>query len=114
MSRFAGKKTKRVHLLNDDGTDSGDWVDLKSSFSFQDIIDFNNAKDTGSQEAAFKFVKDAIRAWNLKDDDGKDVPVSEETILDLDMETITAIMKEFNSLGKSDVKKNVIELQPLN
>lgn len=103
MSRFVSDKTRRVTLKSVDESQSEDWVDIRERFSFQHVID-SSGED--GLKAGLQLLEKAIVAWNLKDDNGNDVPVTRESILSLDMDTVGELIKEVNSsINISDKKK---------
>lgn len=83
----------------------GDWVEIAKRLSYDQVARINET-DGSQTDQAFQILVVALKAWNFKDSDGNDVPVSEEAIRQLDMETIselsTAISEQMAVSPKGD------------
>lgn len=113
MSRFVSDKTVKVVLPRQSDHDQEEWVEIRTKFGFEEIVDINESAPTKSQVST-ALLGLAITGWNLKDEDGNDVPLSVENIRKLDVQTVTVLMKqieglsnlkEFSSTGDSEADK---------
>lgn len=98
MNRFISNKTHRINLVNSDNTPSEDWVDVKVAFLFEEIVNCNEGSPTKAM-VSINLLKTAIINWNLKDEQGNDMPVNEESIRRLEPVTLTSIVKELESVS---------------
>jgi len=77
----------------------GDWVKIPSNISYEMATKIGDPKKTDIERASFALIN-LIKEWNLKDENEKDVPVSKENIIILDLDTATKIMSGIGSLIK--------------
>jgi len=95
MSRFVSQSTKKIELGNDE------WVEVRESLAFDELLPItegitqNNANDA---KVAIPLLQAAIKSWNLKDDDGKDVPCTKENIKMLNTETVLALVGQVSDM----------------
>lgn len=101
MSRFVSNKTRRIFLNGQDGKPTGEWVDMREKLSFEEVIGIEKMGVDGLEGGLNTLVK-AIKAWNLKDEEGNDVAVSPETIKKLDMPTIFEILEQVKKYTKQE------------
>lgn len=113
MSRFVSDKTTKIFLPNQDGSDSEEWVTLRTSFGFEEIVGVNESSETKAQ-VSINLLAIAMTSWNLKDEDGTEAPLNIENIKRLDVSTVSTIMKciesnsnlkEFSSTGSAEEDK---------
>ncbi len=113
MSRFVSDKKIKVVLPKQSGDELEEWVEIRTKFGFEEIVDINESSPTKSQVST-ALLGLAVTGWNLKDEDGNDVPLSVENIRKLDVQTVTVLMKqieglsnlkEFSSTGDSEADK---------
>jgi len=71
------------------------WPDFMSSLEIDDLM----------ERGAFRLVK-AIIEWDLQDDDGKPLPVSEENIKKLPAKIIMPLVEATREVFASEKKKN--------
>jgi len=99
MSRFASTKLRDIDLGD------GDIIRIPVSLSYKQVL----ALTSHSTEAEISkaMLIECIREWNLKDDDGNDVPVTEENIMNLKIDVIQIVTNELLPLldNKQDKKK---------
>lgn len=87
----------------------GDWVDIKHRMSYGDqqkvvgrFVKFGLAgkipqAELDMQSAEILTLLLNTKAWNLKDREGKDMPINEESISNLDPATADIIKQEINN-----------------
>ncbi len=68
----------------------GDWVKVPSRLSFAMVSDLADVEGKDSTKT-LAFITRVIREWNLKDAEGKGVPLTEENIKKLDLDTVKMI-----------------------
>lgn len=89
MSRFVNASLRQIDLGNDE------WVKVPSGVSFKDLaqVGLDNV-DLGEIKKTVSLLVMFIKEWNLKinDTDESPAPINEETISQLDMPTVKAIM----------------------
>jgi hypothetical protein len=87
MSHFVSNKTIPIDL------GGGEIVNIRESLSFDQILPFMKMQEEGTPQMALTIplLVAAIASWNLLDDDGASVEVSEENIRKLKLETIMAV-----------------------
>lgn len=98
MNRFVSNKTHRITLPNQDQSQSEDWVEVKTAFTFEEIIGVHEESATKAA-ISINLLKTALVSWNLKDEEGNEVPLTEENIRRLEMVTVTVIMKELENVS---------------
>ena len=86
----------------------GDWVDIKRRMSYGDqqkvvgrfiklgLVGKTPQAELDMQSAEILTLLLNIKAWNLKDKEGKDAPINEESISNLDPATAEIIRQEVN------------------
>jgi len=88
MNRFSSKdNVKRIDLGD------GDWVEIPALISFREA---ENMASSGDDAVAV--ICSLIVAWNLKDENGCDMPVTTESVERLDINVVRVIQKEFEGL----------------
>lgn len=100
MSRFASKELRTVDLGD------GEWIKIPTALSYSTVLAINSgSKDEAS--IAKSMLVACIKDWNLKDENGIQLDVTEENILSLDIRTITQITEEITPLfaNNQDKKK---------
>jgi len=100
MSRFASKELRTIDLGD------GEWVKIPTALSYGTVLAINSGKSSESDVARAMLVA-CIKEWNLKDEKGVQLDLTEENILDLDIQTITLITGEITPLftNNQDKKK---------
>lgn len=101
MSRFVSNKSKRIDLGDDE------WIELPEEISFQEYTEIKSV--TGEVAMSKKMFTTMIKAWNLKDESGTVLPVTEENIMRLNIDTITIISDELTKLITSNTDKKKLE-----
>lgn len=95
MSRFVSHNIKNIDLGNDE------WIAIKADISYE-IFEKLQPDENLEGKKDFKHGKKILFAfitdWNLKDDKGEKVPVTEQSILDLNMETLNLIINEITKI----------------
>lgn len=86
MNRFV-----KVGELKQIDLGEGDWVKIPAKFSFEFLTQFGDIKN--NSEKSLKLVQNAIVEWNLKDENGNDMPPTPDNIKSLDVQTATAILE---------------------
>lgn len=90
MSRFVSK-SPLVHV--DLGSD--EWVKVPAKLSFGFVEEFGDVQtDEKKTEKVVKLLSSVIKEWNLKDEAGAVVPITEASIRDLDMKTALVILEK--------------------
>lgn len=90
MSRFVSNRLKRIDLGEDE------WIELPEEISFQEYTEIKSVTDEVAMSK--KMFTTMIRAWNLKDEDWKELPVTEANIMRLNIDTVTIITEELTKL----------------
>lgn len=79
---------------------SNDWVHLRKFQSYADWLAVVDAGNVGMEEFnRVRFLR-RIKAWNLTDEKGRPVPVTNKTIADLDQPTSNKIQAALNDLDE--------------
>jgi len=98
MSRFASKELRTIDLGD------GEWIKIPSALSYNTVLTINSEKSSESDVAKAMLIA-CIKEWNLKDDEGNLVELSEENILNLNIQTITQITEEITPLFTNNQNK---------
>lgn len=90
MSHFISKATRKVDL------GEGDFVEIRSELGYEHIVPFVEMQKEGKSELEMMvpLLRSAIVSWNLKDESGAVVEVSEENIKQLKFQTLTKLGEE--------------------
>lgn len=99
MSRFASTKLREIDLGD------GDIIKIPVALSYKQVLALTSHETEA--EISKAMLMECIREWNLKDDDGNDVPVTEENIMNLKIDVIQIVTNELLPLldNKQDKKK---------
>lgn len=100
MSRFASKKLQEIDLWE------WEFVKIPVALSYEQVMRFTRGWD--EVETSKEMLKECIKEWNLKDEDGNIPEINEKTILSLDIQTITTLSQEITKLlmnSNQDKKK---------
>lgn len=96
MSRFASKELQTIDLGD------GEWVKIPVSLSYRTVMALGGLNEVDSSKA---MLVTCIKEWNLKDENGIVPEVNEESILSLDIPTITQITKAITALVENNQDK---------
>lgn len=96
MSRFASKELQTIDL------GEGEWVKIPVALSYAAVVSINNGN---AEEIAKKMLFHCIKEWNIKNEKGEVPPITEETILDLDIPTITLLSEAIGKIVTNDQDK---------
>jgi hypothetical protein len=97
MSRFVDRnKIELVELgpcqCGDTTKHPMDWVKIRREISHADYLQISDAANLGSEVATRTLMQKRIAEWNLVDDHGRPVPITNRMIADLDTATTEAII----------------------
>jgi hypothetical protein len=96
MSRFTSNKTIKHEL------DGDEFVELKASLSYAEMepimLTMDKENEMANVKMSIPLLECAIVGWNLKDDDGKEVPFAKEKIKELDMNTVLELVQTCTTL----------------
>jgi len=73
-----------------------EWIKIPEAISYEHIL--ASSKIDNIEEASKMMLVNAIKEWNLKDDNGNIPKVNEENILKLDITTVTFLTEEVTKL----------------
>lgn len=92
-NRFSQNETVLLDLGD------GDTITIKKSLSFKQISELQSLVDEKNPASfALPMMIASIVSWNLKDENGIDVPCTPSNIEDLDMETCTFLMDKMTKM----------------
>lgn len=105
---MTAKKKRKCRFVNEDALETldlgdGDWVKVPQKVSYETL---EQIAETGGTEIAMarQMLQLTVREWNFVDEEGKEVPVTDETIRKLDIPTIKAIVEVLNDKVRLDPK----------
>jgi hypothetical protein len=98
MSDFVSKKLKEIDLGN------GKFVKIPEEVSYGEIIDYTKMNEKGG-DASINGLIMFLKEWNLKDDSGNVVEISEENIRRLNVDFVNKISKSLTDVFSSFSKK---------
>jgi len=92
MSKFVSDKTRKISLGDDE------FIEVKESIAYDEfmtIVEFlDRENEAKNAKMAVPLIELVAIDWNLKDDEGKEVPFSKEAIKKLNVETILGLLPE--------------------
>ena len=91
MSRFISNELHTIDL------GEGDFVKILKESSFE-IMEKMNESNKNELEIAKIMLINFVKEWNLKDNEGNEIPVTEENILKLNIPTINVIAEEITKI----------------
>lgn len=120
------RKIPRIYTLEFQGELEGMIVRTKSvkfgrMRKIMTMMDDDGRNDADVMETLANELSDVIVSWNLEDENGKEIPVSRESIDDLEYEEVIAIVNEWlgaltgpdPDLGKDSSSGETFPGQPL-
>ena len=104
MSKFISNKTTKVDLGD------GEYVEIRKELPYEDMMQMSDIETDKSKIT--DLLEKCMVSWNLKDEDGNDVPLNRDNIRKLHFQylepiisTITEAMKEVTDNAKKKSKK---------
>lgn len=86
-SFFASKKIRKIEFGNDQ------WLEIRDELSFKELIESGQNASTKLQ-AAVNLLRKCIVNWRLLDEDGNEVPFSDEAIENLNPKAALFLQQE--------------------
>ena len=109
MGYFKEQKVERIALP----TNPEYWVDVVDDLKYGDIKKWMNVDTTGKPEfttTGDRFLISVIKAWNLDDEQGNILPITLESINQLEQDDVLEIIERAGGdIETDDVKKNSSE-----
>jgi hypothetical protein len=106
MGYFKSSETKQIALK-----DPAYWVKIASELRYGDLKNFAGASATGEIDfvtSADKLLLAVIKEWNLDDEQGNILPITNENIDRLERDDAITIITEAGGLIDSDTQKKTI------
>lgn len=89
MSKFLSTKPHRIEF------EDGEWVELCGGLPYN-VVDqiIGGINQSEPLKSSVELLKQAIKAWNFKDEEGNEIPVTNEMIEKLDTKVILKLSEE--------------------